>query len=65
MLLIAPTRSHDGANEYKTVGLLPVEYHIEQLQLGHIFNIINVKAPAYLRTNGEMEPATWHVAFQE
>ena len=42
---------HVGANEFKTVGLLAVNYRVEQLKLGHMFNIINVKAPEYLRTN--------------
>jgi len=33
--------------------LYSVEYRVEQLKLGHMFNIINVKAPEYLRTNVE------------
>ena len=53
-LLNAPPRFHVGANEFKTVGLLPVECRVEQLKLGHMFNIINLKAPKYLRTNVEM-----------
>ena len=32
-----------GANEFKHVGLLPIEYRVEQLMLGHMFNIINGK----------------------
>ena len=28
--------------------LLPIEYRVEQLMLGHMFNIINGNAPAYL-----------------
>ena len=38
----------------KGKALLPVECRVEQLKLGHIFNIINLKAPEYLRTNVEM-----------
>ena len=53
-LLNAPQKFHVGANEFKTVGLLPFEYRVEQLKLGHMVNIINVKAPEYLRTNVEM-----------
>ena len=53
-LLKAPSRFHVGANEFKNVGLLPVEYLVEQLKLGHMFIIINLKAPEYLRTNVEM-----------
>ena len=34
-----------GANEFKHVGLLPIEYRVEQLMLGHMFNIINGNAP--------------------
>ena len=71
--LNAPPRFHVGANEFKTVGLLPVEYRVQQLKLGYMFNIINLKAPEYLRTNVEMvhhidttqEPATRYVSFQE
>jgi hypothetical protein len=43
-----------GANEFKTVGLIRVDYRVEQLKLGHVFYIINVKAPEYIRTNIEM-----------
>ena len=53
-LLNTPPRFHVGANEFKTVGLLPVECRVEQLKLCHMFNIINLTAPAYLRTNVEM-----------
>ena len=59
---------HGSANEFKTVGLLSVDHRVEQLQLGHMFNIINVKATEYLRTNVEtldtpQAPATWHMLF--
>ena len=71
-LLNAPPRFHVGANEFKAVGLLPVDCRIEQLKVGHMFNIINVQAPEYLRTHVErytidtpQEPGTWHVSFQE
>ena len=40
-MLNAPWRFHVGANEFKHVGLLPIEYRVEQLMLGHMFNIIN------------------------
>ena len=39
---------HVGSNEFKLVGLLPIEYRVEQLMLGHMFNIINGNAPTYL-----------------
>ena len=48
LMLNAPWRFHVGANEFKHVGLLPIEYRVEQLMLGHMFNIINGNAPAYL-----------------
>ena len=35
-------------NSKTHVGLLPIEYRVEQLMLGHMFNIINGNAPAYL-----------------
>ena len=54
IMLNAPPRFHVGANKCKTVGLLPVECRVEQLKLDHMFNIINLKAPEYLRKNVEM-----------
>ena len=47
-MLNAPWRFHVGSNEFKLVGLLPIEFRVEQLMLGHMFNIINGNAPAYL-----------------
>ena len=47
-MLNAPWRFHVGANEFKLVGLLPIEYMVEQLMMGHLFNIINGNAPTYL-----------------
>ena len=44
----APWRFLVGANEFKHVGLLPIEYRVEQLMLGQMFNIINGNAPTYL-----------------
>ena len=44
VLLNAPPRFRIDANEFKTVGLLPVDCRVEQLKLGHMFNIINLKA---------------------
>ena len=35
-------------NLWEVVGLLPIEYRVEQLMLGHMFNIINGNAPTYL-----------------
>ena len=46
--------SDTSANKCKIVGLLPVEHRVVQLKLGHMFNIINVKASAYLRVYVEM-----------
>jgi len=53
-VLNAPPKFHVGTNEFKTVGLLPVECRVNQLKQGQIFNIINLKVPAYFRTNVEM-----------
>ena len=47
-MLNAPWRFHDEANEFKHVGLLPIEYRVELLMLGHMFNIINGNAPTDL-----------------
>ena len=59
-LLNAPPRFHIGAHEFETVGLLPVDYRVEQLKLGHMFSIINVQAPEYLRTHFGMVHHRYH-----
>ena len=53
-MLNAPWRFHVGANEFRHVGLLPIEYRVEQLMLGHMFNIINGNAPTYLTSGINM-----------
>ena len=53
-MLNALPRFHVDVNEFKYVGLLPVEYRVEQLKLGHMYNIINGNAPDYLRANIDM-----------
>ena len=50
------------ANEFKHVGLLPIAYRLEQLMLGHMFNIINGNAPTYLISGRYMNQ---HRLFQE
>ena len=47
-MLNAPWRFHVGANELNHFGLLPIEYRVEQLMLGHMFNIVNGNALTYL-----------------
>ena len=53
-MLNAPPKFHVGVNEFKFVGLLPVEYRVEKLKFGHMYNIINGNAPDYLKTNIDM-----------
>ena len=55
-MLNAPPRFHFGVNEFKSVGLLPVEYRVEQLKLGHVYTIINGRSNTkdYLRENIDM-----------
>ena len=68
-VLNARWRFHVGANEFKHVGLLPIEYRVEQLMLGHMFNIINGNAPTYLISGISMNKHTnqgnCHVLFRE
>ena len=63
-----PWRFHVGANEFKHV-VLPIEYRVEQLMLGHMFNVINVDAPTYLISGISMNKHTnqgnYHVLFRE
>ena len=47
-MLNAPWRFHVGANEFEHVELLHIEYRVERLILGHMFNIINGNAPTCL-----------------
>ena len=47
MLNTSPMK-HIGAYEFILVGILPVDYRVEQLKLGHMFNIMNDSAPSYL-----------------
>ena len=53
-LLNAPSRTHIGYDEFQLVGLLPVDYRVEQLKLGHMYNIINGSAPQYMKCQIEM-----------
>ena len=53
-MLNAPLVFHVGVNEFKFVGLLPFEYRVEQLKLGHMYNSINGNATYYLRANIDM-----------
>lgn len=47
-MLSATPRTHIGYNQYKQGFLLPVEYRVEQLELGHMFHIVNHNVPNYL-----------------
>jgi len=53
-MLNARSRAHIGYNEFKFVGLLPVENRVEQLKLGHTHNIINGSAPEYMKSQRKM-----------
>ena len=50
MLNVSP-RHHIGFDEFKSVGVLPVEYRVDQLKLGHMYNILNGSAPDYMSSN--------------
>ena len=54
-----------GANEFKHVGLLPIEYRVEQLMLGHMFNIINGNAPTYLISGINMKQHRYSTRARE
>jgi hypothetical protein len=47
-LLNLPARSHIGYVEFKTVGMLPVEYRVRQIKLNHMYNINCDIAPKYM-----------------
>ena len=69
VLLSAQPRFHVGANEFKNVGLLPVDYRVTFKTGPHL---------QYYKSNGTIifilkwytvdtapEPAIWHVLFHE
>ena len=64
-LLNAPLRFHVRTNEFKTGGLLPADYRVEQLKLGHMLNILDVHVKYYKCAGTRIEPATWYVLFQD
>ena len=53
-LLNASPRTHIGCDQFKIVGMLPVEYRVVQMKLNHMFNIITNTAPNYLKTGVTM-----------
>ena len=64
-MLNAPSMFHVGANEFKHVGLLPIEYRVEQLMPGHMFNIINANAPTYLISGINMNQHMYSTRVRE
>ena len=42
-------RSHIGANEFKDVNWLPINYRVFQIIVNHLFRILNGKSPIYLQ----------------
>ena len=64
-MLNALRRFHVGANEFKHVGLLPIEYRVEQLMLGHMFNIINGNAPTYFIAGIDMNQHRYSTRARE
>ena len=62
-MLNVPPRYHIGFDEFNAVGVLPVRYRVDQLKLGHMFNIISDSAPNYLKDNikyGQHSSWSWH-----
>jgi len=47
-LLDLSHRSHIGVDEFKSVGMLPVEYRVHQITLNHMYNINRGLAPEYM-----------------
>ena len=44
-----PPRTHLGCSEFSRVNILPVKYRADQIKLNHMFNIVHVSAPEYLK----------------
>ena len=47
------------------INLLPIEYRVEQLMLGHMFNIINGNAPTYLTSGINMNQHRYSTRARE
>ena len=52
-------RSHIGANEFKEVNWLPINYRVFQIIVNHLFRILNGKSPIYLQ-EGLSKPSRIH-----
>ena len=50
-LLSAPPRTHIGFEEFKAVGMLPVEVRVNQLKVNYIHDMIYGNAPRYLTSS--------------
>ena len=48
-MLNVPPRAHIGPDEFRKIGMLPVEQRVNQLKLNHMYNIFNGHAPEYMR----------------
>ena len=48
-MLNVPARTHIGVQEFWEVGLLPLESRVDQLKLNHMFDILNNRAPGYMK----------------
>ena len=48
-LLNVPPRAHIGPDEFRKIGMLPVEQRVNQLKLNHMYNIFNGHAPEYVK----------------
>ena len=50
-MLNVPPRTHIGVQEFREVGLLPLESRVDQLIPNHMFVILNDCAPGYLKNH--------------
>ena len=58
-LLDASPRTHIGALEFSSLGLLPVEKRVEQLKLNHMFNVYHRVAPSYIISEFQPSNSTY------
>ena len=46
--------THIGVQEFQEMGLLPLESRVDQLKLNHVFDILNDRAPGYMKNHIDM-----------
>jgi len=60
-ILTAIPWTHIGANEFRSVNMLPMELHAKQLKLNQVHNILNGTAPVYSNTAFRLTTSQYNI----